>query len=908
MTAADEEEDCPHLADIDTLQSTIATLFAILRHFPTRFRSYTETPDKPEEFIWGFSHEDWFRANVCLQRHLARRTKQANITKKDTTGGIEGWPGFVRDAVEENERDRDEEHDPAILRALAAEHDILGGNWDDEMAGGGENLASKPDIAEIFGDDIAGAYSYDPNTGEVNDHLGVLAEYITSGVSSALRRANPSTDPFEYAKEQRMRSKLPSLAYPSPQELELFREILLKRAHVAYDKSLPREELETLYIGSEDVSDEKRLAAGQHRFQTGAQDLTSSGEVDAEGSSERKEFLGMQNLLGEFLPPHDLEKVCEKLGLPDWRNLELNPEHAPAGKHYACRSPDERMRYWQNQHNVSMPPHLDPISIDRWNSGLLFPDEDERVFKPTLYMCPSSVLDQTYQEIAEWWGGYFRIYVCYQTPDSCTNPTRKSSTLGNLKDTQTVFDQFAQAHNDPMTANTIFLCPYNNTFTRRFPTDDGEAVGASKAFGFNREPPIDDDQKDLAPEDLELQEGLDEEEAVPLRKLALKGVQLYRLILDEGHAVKNVQSTMNRLLQQLDYDAIMLASATILSDHVRDVDGYIELIWDKDLPFDWNSPTSMAKADTWYDIGTWKRLTQGQDTEEIESGRIYRDTKGEDTDKPVPTARQIRRNQEYTEHIKKTGEPIFLMNPKLFYSFSSASQHSPAFTQTAIRATIRLLCVRRSMLSVMTLPDGTTSWPGKGIPPLHCNEVEFNLPVLARGKLHGAIRRLHSNLTTTGPRRKTFKSSHGAHVNKPTVQLNGNALRRMCLASTNVHNLKMTSPMVRTTKLLKDVTLRKIMSHNIKDSTREVRNKKKKPLLLPDPNGHSESLTPRKEARRQALQRRRRPEAAAGTAEMNRIAVEDPTKGLQWAFFLTRDSVRENFPESAIGPGQMALL
>ena len=96
---------------------------------------------------------------------------------------------------------------------------------------------------------------------------------------------------------------------------------------------------------------------------------------------------------------------------------------------------------------------------------------------------------------------------------------------------------------------------------------------------MNREPPIDDGQKDLAPEDLELQEELDEEEAVPLRKLALKGVQLYRLILDEGHAVKNVQSTMNRLLQQLDYDAIMLASATILSNHVRDFYGYIELIW-----------------------------------------------------------------------------------------------------------------------------------------------------------------------------------------------------------------------------------------------------------------------------------------------------------------------------------------
>lgn len=83
-----------------------------------------------------------------------------------------------------------------------------------------------------------------------------------------------------------------------------------------------------------------------------------------------------------------------------------------------------------------------------------------------------------------------------------------------------------------------------------------------------------------------MQEELDDEEAVPLKKLALKGVQLHRLILDEAHAVKNVQSAMNRLLQQIDYDAIMFASATILSNYVRDFYGYIELIWDKDLPFD----------------------------------------------------------------------------------------------------------------------------------------------------------------------------------------------------------------------------------------------------------------------------------------------------------------------------------
>lgn len=81
-----------------------------------------------------------------------------------------------------------------------------------------------------------------------------------------------------------MRSKLPPPAYPSPKELELFREVLLKRAHVAYDKSLSREKLETLCVGDEDMSAEYQLAAGQHRPQSEAQALTASEETDAEES------------------------------------------------------------------------------------------------------------------------------------------------------------------------------------------------------------------------------------------------------------------------------------------------------------------------------------------------------------------------------------------------------------------------------------------------------------------------------------------------------------------------------------------------------------------------------------------------------------------------------------------------
>ncbi|UZP37393.1 hypothetical protein NXS19_005209 [Fusarium pseudograminearum] len=109
IRSTDEDEGVPLLSEIDTLQSQVATIFAILRHFPNRFRSYMKTPDRPEEYVWGFSHEDWFRANACLQRHLLRRQKHKNITVKDTQGDIKDWPGFIQPAAGPNNDEEDDD-------------------------------------------------------------------------------------------------------------------------------------------------------------------------------------------------------------------------------------------------------------------------------------------------------------------------------------------------------------------------------------------------------------------------------------------------------------------------------------------------------------------------------------------------------------------------------------------------------------------------------------------------------------------------------------------------------------------------------------------------------------------------------------------------------------------------------
>ncbi|KAM0502726.1 hypothetical protein ACHAP8_003556 [Fusarium lateritium] len=909
MRAADEDGDAPILSEIDTLHSQVATLFAILRHFPNRFRSYSKNPEKPEEHIWGFSHEDWFRAHVCLQRHLLRRQKHDNITVKDTQGEIKDWPGFFRSAVSIDDEHR-EQQDSRALQSLQSEHSLLGDGWLQDMPLNADRLATQDDIIDAFGEDVANQLEY--NKGRLDDSLGQLAEFITTGISATLADANPSTDPFEEDERRRAKKKLPPPSYPSAKELKFFGEMLLKRAHVAYDKSLPHGEISTLLSEDDSNDSEFQLAAHQLQLQRGAQDYMAAEE---EPPSTGKQFNGVQNLLGEFLPEHDLEDVCEVLGISDWRNLELNPEHAP-GKRL---KPNQLIDAYELHLKLESFMHAAfltsdcgigktntmlaclKISVQRrvetWESTPWPLQEDERVFKPTVYMCPSSVLDQTFQEFSEWWGGYFRVYVCYQTEATCSNSARKRVTLGSLKQAQGVFDKLAEEHEDPLTARTIILCAYD-TAIRRFAVDKGQAVGRSKRVP-DPALEIDDGENDLDPEDLEVQDELGNDEAVTLRELALKNVQLYRLILDEGHAVKNVKSARNQILQQFNYEAIIIASATILSNHVRDFYGYIELIWDKDLPFSWDNATS-KKAETWYDIATWTKLVRGINTPDIDADRIYRATEDEMDEQPA-TPQQIRKAGEYRAHIKETGEPIFLMNPQLFYAFANSSRHSPSFAQNAIRTIMQMLCVRRSMLSKMTLPDGTITWPGKGIPPLSCNEVEFDMPVQAKPKVREVIMRLHANLTTQGPRSKSFKSRHGAKVGASAVQMNGNAMRRMVLASTNVHNIRMTSPFVRTTKLLKDVSIQKIIGHAVNDSNERVHNVKGRPLLTPSVEYSSQALTPLQERQREGLQRRKRADAVAGTAEMNRVATHDPTKGLQWAFYLTRDSARDMFPESAIG-------
>lgn len=51
--------------------------------------------------------------------------------------------------------------------------------------------------------------------------------------------------------------------------------------------------------------------------------------------------------------------------------------------------------------------------------------------------------------------------------------------------------------------------------------------------------------------------------------------------------VKDPISTRNKQVNLLDRRGLLLMSATPLLNHLRDIEGYLNLMWDPAWPFDW---------------------------------------------------------------------------------------------------------------------------------------------------------------------------------------------------------------------------------------------------------------------------------------------------------------------------------
>lgn len=468
-----------------------------------------------------------------------------------------------------------------------------------------------------------------------------------------------------------------------------------------------------------------------------------------------------------------------------------------------------------------------------------------------------------------------------------------------------MLDECRRNHADPATARTIFLMPYH-TAIRRYMTSEGELVGRARrhrlnpAAGALSDEEEEDEAVRLESEYHLTRDDLGEDEAVEVRKLLLN-FHAGRVVLDEAHFAKNVKSTLNQMVRRMSFDELYLASATILSNSIRDFFGYVELMWRKELPFGYDPATQTTPASTFYDMSTWRQLTEGLDVPPFDAERIYRSTEDASLYTPPTDEKSVAAAEHYRRHIESTHEPVFLAHPRLYRAFATESQHSPTFAQDAVGVIMNMICIRRGMMTPMELPDGSFTWPAKGIPPMTVYTRALGLPKGIGPKLQPRLSKLHAHLIVTAASEKAFRTTGGNSVGGPAVQFNGNALRRLALASTNIHNLDMTSPITKTTRLLASRNVKSLLAAPVRKGRHRLTNRKKKPLIRPSLEDTSKPLSPLQKKSKEAEARRQRTQAAGGTAEMNRVAMDDPTKGLQWAFYLTRSGLRDSFPLDPIG-------
>lgn len=88
-------------AQVDPHLNVLASLYILMCDNPVIF---CDKPDRPDEVVWGFSHEDWFRASCVLVVIKSRRVKQ--VQDKDTVSVGPGKPkgkGRAKSRVDDTE-------------------------------------------------------------------------------------------------------------------------------------------------------------------------------------------------------------------------------------------------------------------------------------------------------------------------------------------------------------------------------------------------------------------------------------------------------------------------------------------------------------------------------------------------------------------------------------------------------------------------------------------------------------------------------------------------------------------------------------------------------------------------------------------------------------------------------------
>ncbi|CRK18704.1 hypothetical protein BN1723_011668 [Verticillium longisporum] len=328
-------------------------------------------------------------------------------------------------------------------------------------------------------------------------------------------------------------------------------------------------------------------------------------------------------------------------------------------------------------------------------------------------------------------------------------------------------------------------------------------------------------------------------------------------------------------------------SATPLLNSTRDFLGYADMIWQQSWPFRFNPAgteiqpqmffASSDRSCAPYEFGSAKWQNQNK------------------------TLRAGKRHDEYVKALKDQHMPLFLLSPKLVESFGDVVKCGVDFARIAVGRMMDILQIRQGMLDPLTLPDGQICHPGDGIPPIEVCRVELGMRADRRPVMRAVLSSLHENMMTPAMSKMAQHTGRGSVTGSSGMMIHPGMYRRAMLIGTDVRNQILTHPSVRCMKLLGDMeAMYNVMKPDGMHSDKSKKTVTTADVELGQPIESQGLLTSSQARKRAAEAEKRRPETAAGVAEMKRVALNDHTGGLHLYFYHTRPTDEFSFPSDRL--------
>lgn len=148
------------------------------------------------------------------------------------------------------------------------------------------------------------------------------------------------------------------------------------------------------------------------------------------------------------------------------------------------------------------------------------------------------------------------------------------------------------------------------------------------------------------------------------------------MICDECHIIKSNSAIASKIINLLSREALLLVLATPFANHVRDIRGYLRIVWNPAWPFQYSAQTN-SPAD-FYKPTIWGRIKERQTTESGISaeivGLVEGGDNGENNQVNAPLHHAIspeKAVEEYRQYLGRGKGPLYIANLDLFGAYAA---------------------------------------------------------------------------------------------------------------------------------------------------------------------------------------------------------------------------------------------